>query len=167
MITQLELKELLSYNQDTGIFTWNVNRSGGAKSGDIAGSIHHEGYIRIQINKKIYAGHRLAWLYVHGYFPENKIDHINGNTSDNKITNLRTASDVENARNRKIKSTNISGFKGVSKHLNMWRARYTANNKTYNLGLFETKELARQAYESATLKEFGDFHYNKSRINYA
>jgi hypothetical protein len=103
MITQLELKELLDYNQDTGIFVWKINRNGGAKARDIAGSIHHEGYIRIQINKKIYAGHRLAWLYVYGSFPKLKIDHIDGNPSNNKICNLRLASDVENARNRKIK----------------------------------------------------------------
>lgn len=163
MITQEQLKELLDYNPDTGIFL-RLKSKNQHKAQTAAGSVHHEGYIRIQISKKIYAGHRLAWLYVYGEFPDCKIDHINGNTSDNRICNLRLANDIENARNRKIKSTSNSGFKGVSKHLDLWRARYTSNGKTYNLGLFETKELASQAYEDATLKEFGDFHYNKSRI---
>ena len=166
MITQQDLKELLSYDENTGLF-YRLKSNNQCQVGSVAGSVHREGYIRIQIKYKIYAGHRLAWLYKYGEFPDKKIDHINGNTSDNRINNLRLANDVENARNRKIALTNSSGFKGVSKHLNMWRARYTVNNKTYNLGLFETKELASQAYELATLKEFGTFHYNKSRINHA
>jgi hypothetical protein len=162
MITQSELKELLNYDETTGLF-FRLKSNNQRKVGEVAGTVHHEGYIRIQIKYKIYAGHRLAWLYKYGEFPKSKIDHINGNTSDNRINNLRLANDVENARNRKITSQNSSGFKGVSKHLNMWRARYKANNKSYCLGLFETKELASKAYELATLKEFGEFHYNKSR----
>ena len=86
------LKEILDYNESTGIFTWKVKRNsfgGKVAPGAIAGSKKDDGgYIRIVIDQKKHYAHRLAFLYVHGYIP-NVIDHLNGNTFDNRIENLR------------------------------------------------------------------------------
>jgi hypothetical protein len=71
------------------------------------------GYITIRVIYKSYLAHRLAWLYVHGEWPENLIDHINNNRSDNRICNLRKATKTENNRNTLRGSKNKSGVKSV------------------------------------------------------
>ena len=89
ILTQKRLKELLHYDPETGRFTHLLNRSTNAKGG-IAGSINKsDGYNRLYIDGKIYKGSRLAWLYVHGYFPENIVDHINKVRDDDRFINLR------------------------------------------------------------------------------
>ena len=87
MITQSKLKELVNYDQDTGIFTWKKRTSNRIKIGDIIGNLHNCGYIEMGVNGKRYLAHRLAWLYVYGYMPK-LIDHINTNKQDNRICNL-------------------------------------------------------------------------------
>ena len=70
-LTQEELKRLLNYDPKTGIFVWKIYRNYNAKIGDIAGNTNATtGYINIKINNKSYSAHRLAWLYVYGYFPD-------------------------------------------------------------------------------------------------
>jgi hypothetical protein len=82
------LRERLRYDGGTGVFTRRVG-SGHARAGEIAGSVHSTGYVRIGIDGGKYTAHRLAWLYVHGVWPSDQIDHINRNRSDNRIANLR------------------------------------------------------------------------------
>lgn len=126
MITQEELKEQLKYNKKTGIFTWLVANSNNVQIGDIAGYKNKRGYIYIGINGKIYRAHRLAWLYVHGYMPENGLDHRNRKPWDNRIKNLREVSQQCNMRNSKgIYKSNTSGVKGVYwyKRTNKWHAQ--------------------------------------------
>lgn len=113
MITQFELKELLYYASDTGVFNWRTNRPH-RPEGAVAGSFHSTGYVHISINRKLYKAHRLAWLYVHGSFPLTGIDHINRNKSDNRVCNLRLANQTENNRNTALRKDNTSGVKGVS-----------------------------------------------------
>ena len=88
MINSNELRALLTYDKDTGVFRRNTS-SGGQEIGSIAGTISKYGYIRIRIKNKAYFAHRLAWLYEYGVWPENEIDHINGEKSDNRLINLR------------------------------------------------------------------------------
>jgi len=96
MITQDKLKEILDYNQHTGLFTWKkIKKYSNRSVGDIAGSLSL-GYVVIGIDKKIYKAHRLAWLYVYGEFPKEQLDHINGNKEDNRICNLREANQSQN-----------------------------------------------------------------------
>ena len=92
MITQEELKELLDYNPETGLFTWNVYNN--IKNKTTAGTFN-DGYIQIKIKQKIYQAHRLAWLYVYGEWPKGQIDHINGIRDDNRIENLRDVTNRE------------------------------------------------------------------------
>ena len=87
-LTAERLRERLHYDAGTGVFTRRVG-SGHARTGEMAGSVHSTGYVRISIDGGKYTAHCLAWLYVHGVWPPDQIDHINGNRSDNRIANLR------------------------------------------------------------------------------
>ena len=98
MITQKELKELLQYNENTGIFTWKINKAKQIQIGSVAGYLHHTGYIFIKINNKNYLAHRLAWLFIYGKIPK-MIDHINRQRNDNRINNLRETNYKDNRLN--------------------------------------------------------------------
>jgi hypothetical protein len=111
-ITQERLKELVTYNPDTGIFTNNFTRCGRAKKGDVAGHIQKRGYINIILDWRIYRAHRLAFLYMTGSIPK-VIDHKDGNPSNNIFSNLRSCTPSQNARNSRLNSNNTSGVKGV------------------------------------------------------
>ncbi len=137
-LTQSELKELLHYNKDTGVFTW-IKSVGTKKSGAIAGHINifrSKGYYRIQLNKKNYYSHRLAWLYIHGKFPDDEIDHLDGDGTNNKWINIRAVDHVENHRNRRLQANNSSGLPGVSwdKALCKWLVRIKIKNNSVYLG---------------------------------
>lgn len=99
-LTHDRLLEMLTYNKYTGDFLLNEHVSTRAK-GCKAGTYSDKGYIMIQIDKKIYAAHRLAWYYVHGYYPEHQIDHINRVRDDNRIDNLREVTQSCNSKNTK------------------------------------------------------------------
>jgi hypothetical protein len=140
-MTQQELKELLHYDQDTGIFTWLVPRANNAvKIGTIAGGKSPKGYWRIKIYDKPYQAHRLAWLYVYSEFPKEYIDHINGSRSDNRICNLREATYQQNAFNQKMSSRNTSGVKGVhwSKADSAWIIKINGKLVGYSKDFFES-----------------------------
>jgi hypothetical protein len=146
MKEQLELKKLLHYDHQTGIFTWIKPTARRIKAGDVAGSIDHQGYAKIRINNKLYSAHRLAWLYVYGYVPK-IIDHINRNRADNRIENLREVSVNQNQWNSNIRKDNKSGIKGVSFNTtkNKWVVQCTKNNKKYHGGYFNNIEEAKIA----------------------
>jgi citrate synthase len=91
MITQKYLKSILYYSENTGNFIWRVRKSNRTNIGDVAGKLSFCGYVVIKIDGKEYKAHRLAWLYVHGNHPENQIDHANRNREDNRIKNIREA----------------------------------------------------------------------------
>jgi hypothetical protein len=141
------LRELLHYDQETGVFTWRVNRKGHAKIGSIAGSRRWDGYVSIGICGKAYLAHRLAWLHVKGVFPKEDIDHLDGNPSNNAIKNLRDCPTYVNVQNiRGPSKNNKSGFLGVSRNKKRWLARIHVSGKTINIGTFDTAEEAADAY---------------------
>ena len=91
--------------------------------------------------------------------PKGLVDHINRDTRDNRIINLRLCSHAENLRNRGKTKANTSGFKGVtySKARNKWVAQIKKNYKTHFLGYFASAEAAADAYNKAALELFGDY----------
>jgi len=150
-MTQDQLKKILSYDPENGIFHWKIKPSKRFPAGMQAGSCAN-GYVRIHTNGRIYGAHRLAWLYVYGVEPEHQIDHINGNPSDNRIVNLRQATAIENAQNiRRPQKNNTHGTLGVTYDSNkkLWRARITIDGKRKYLGKFKSQEQAAQAYIDA------------------
>lgn len=150
ILTQAILKEHLHYNPDTGVFTWLVSR-GKSKFGKVAGSINTYGYTRIQIFNKTYLAHRLAFLYEYGIFPKECVDHRNGVRTDNRMCNLREATNLENAQNLPLRVKNKSGFTGVCFHIRdkKWVSQIKINGKMKHLGYFDDPELASQAYIEA------------------
>ncbi len=157
-ITSKELKKLLHYDPSTGEFTWIVTQ-GSANVGDKAGTIAGQGYLQICINRKRYLTHRLAWLYIHGLWPKNSIDHIDGNPVNNKISNLREATHSQNCQNRGMTASNTSGYCGVSltKDRKKWRAQIRIQGQKKYLGTFDTPQQAHEAYCEAGQKHHGRF----------
>jgi hypothetical protein len=145
MITQEKLKELLDYDPNTGIFTWNVSRGKG-KIGSAAGTKTRYGYTRIMVEGKLYFTHRLAWLYMTGNWPSEHIDHIDRDSSNNKFDNLREVTHAENRQNTRSK-----GYYW-DKNRNLWRAQIKLNGKYKYYGYHQTEEEARQAYLNAKNK---------------
>ncbi len=163
MLTQEELKSQLHYDPDTGIFTRLVSNNKKHKIGDIAGGINpSSGYYMIKVFGKRYSLHRLAWLYIYGYFPDLCIDHINRIRTDNRINNLRLSTNSENQQNRTICSNNKVGIKGVykTKNYEKYVAQATLNGKHYYLGHFDSQHEAGEAYKSFAMKNHKEFHCN-------
>jgi len=152
-----ELRSVVYYDRTTGAFTWI--KSNNQKRGlPQAGNLTPNNYMRIRVCKRSYMAHRLAWLYVYGEWPKDRVDHIDGNRSNNRIENLREATDWQNAANKKVKSDNRLGIKGVELHeCGKFRARIFIDGKHKHLGLFETAEMAADAYIHAAHELFGDF----------
>ena len=150
MITQPELQEVLNYAPETGLFTWiRTSKSSCRKPGDAAGSTNGEGYRQIGISRRYYFAHRLAWLYVHGSWPEGWIDHINGIRTDNRMCNLRIVTARENNFNiRAVRAR--SGYIGVyQKSSGSFEASIKADGKRRRLGSFGSAEEASNAYQAA------------------
>jgi hypothetical protein len=148
-LTAEVLRSKLTYNPETGVFIWRV-RAGKAWPGRVAGSPDSWGHTQIRINTRKYATHRLAWLYVHGEWPKQHIDHIDGNPANNALRNLREVDMSVNQQNlRKAKSTNKCGLLGVSRKANYSVARIKVGDRVLFLGTFETNEEAHAAYLNA------------------
>ena len=145
MITQDILKHHVTYDPDTGKFYSNGIRFSSRKKGEEVGTIHKtKGYMYLVIKNKTYRAQRLAFLYMTGNWPVHQIDHINQDKTDNRWCNLRDVTPAINCQNRKLFSTNTSGYKGVvwQKHCNKWQVLCRANGKQHYLGLYENKEEA-------------------------
>jgi hypothetical protein len=161
-MNQSQLISLLQYSQDTGIFEKPANAgSRGRKIGGyIVGCKNTIGYIVVSINKKKYYAHRLAWFYVHGEWPEHHIDHINGDRSDNRISNLRKSTNSENMQNIKgPRVDNKFNLLGVcfDKQRQKFLAQIKLNGKNKYLGRFDNPDLAHEAYMAAKRK-FHEFN---------
>ena len=160
-LTQCELKRLLHYDSQTGVFT--RAEIGKKNFGKPAGCINDVGYVCIKLHSKQYKAHRLAWLYSFGHFPSKFTDHINGVRNDNRLVNLREVTPTENNRNSKITSLNTSGQMGVgwNNKIQKWRSRIHIGGKEIFLGSFKNKEDAIKVRKQAEI-EYG-FHKNHGR----
>lgn len=149
VITPEKLRELLRYDPETGVFTYRVQR-GGRAAGARAGTINKEGYVTIHLCYRLYAAHRLAWLYMKGVWPADLIDHKNCIRSDNIWTNLREADDSLNQQNirRAPRNKKYSRLLGAvwSKQRSRWASRIRYKGKCRSLGFFESEEDAHEFY---------------------
>lgn len=158
MLTVERLKELLFYDPKNGNFYWKIQTSNRIKIGSIAGHKSKD-YIMIRIDGILYNAQCLAFLYMTGKWRENLIDHEDRNKLNNAWINLREADTLQNCGNSPKRSTNKSGFKGVSwsKRRNKWLAQIGINYKTKVLGFFDTPEEASSVYENAAKEHFGEY----------
>lgn len=150
--TSDDLKKLYRYDPETGLF-FRVSK------GTLAGKPDDKGYIRIAIWGRCRAAHRLAWLYVHGEWPSDQIDHINGAKDDNRIANLRIATNRQNVQNRPAQANNRLGIRGVRRHprTGLYEAWIWVNGKRTFLGCSKDPQIAGEAYAAAAHKYFGEF----------
>ena len=145
-ITAEKLREILSYDPDTGEFRWKVRTSRRTNIGDVAGSLSKYGYNCIMIKKKHYFAHRLALLYTTGSYPKHEIDHINGNRVDNRINNICEVTRRENQCNRKShRAGRLQGTSYVNRN-QRWVAQIQIDGKHKHLGYFSSEEAAHHTY---------------------
>jgi hypothetical protein len=157
MLNHEDILRMFKYDPDTGHLEY-IERRQGRRFGPL-GAKDKDGYMLTGINYKKYPLHRVIWLYVYGEWPTKFIDHINGDKTDNRISNLREATNAENMRNVGKQAHNTSGLKSVSFHnlRKKWRATISVNKKSIHLGLFNCPAAASFAYQIAADKYHGSF----------
>jgi len=152
------LKSLLRYDPEEGHLYWVAKGKGKVKKRP-AGTKLYSGYIGVLIDGKRYQAHRLAWALYTGDWPTDQIDHINGCKTDNRVCNLREATNAQNGKNIKVSKANKTGFPGVS--WSEWHKKYRAcikyDHKQIYLGAFEKLEDAVAARRMAEDKYFGEW----------
>lgn len=165
-ITAEDAREFFSYDPATGELRWRrapaPNRP--RLAGQIVGHIHQNGYHRLTWRLHVFLAHRIIWLLQTGTWPTLSIDHINGDRSDNRWSNLRLATAAQNCQNRKISSRNKTGVTGVHQlKTGKWKAHIAINNRFMYLGQFDTKEEAAITRRAAELLFQKDFARSRSR----
>lgn len=169
------LRQCFSYDGHTGVITWLYRPRGHFSSdkghrislakhaGREAGHVDKgHGYRVIGLTYEgrflLYQSHRIAWALFYGEWPNGEVDHVNCDTGDNRITNLRKCSHVSNMANQRGRNSK-SGLKGAYWHARSqkWQASICVNYKQIHLGYFDTKEDAHDAYVSASAIHHGSF----------
>lgn len=153
------LRETLLYDPDTGLFS-RIKHQGGSKCvGSKVGSPHKGGYVQIKIFAVLYLAHRLAWFYTYGSWPIHRIDHIDGNRTNNKLSNLREATDSQNSQNMRKRKTSKSKYKGCSwrARTQVWEVYIRFEGKRIYLGAAKDEKTAALIYDEGAIKYFGEF----------
>lgn len=155
-LSQDKLKSIFEYEPVTGILRWKEARSNMIK-GSIAGSIHPSGYKVVTIESESYKLHRIIWIMLFANIPDGfYIDHINGIKFDNRLENLRLATNSQNQQNRPAPKNSSSGYRGVTWHKQMqkWMARICHNGKRTTIGFYDNAEDAYEAYKKEAITLF-------------
>lgn len=166
LTTASEVRRLFTYDKKSGELIDTGARQN-RRHGQRAGTVTASGYVRVMIGNIAYRAHRLVWLHHHGDWPRGGIDHINGDTRDNRIENLRDVGQMQNARNQKVFCTNSSRVPGVcwsrgkpTRH-GYWRAYIVVNYRQISLGVY------RDWFEAVCARKSADnrygFHPNHGR----
>lgn len=154
--------ELFSYDPDSGVLAWKRRPTPSCTTvqiGKQVGTLSPGKCIETQIDGVRTKIHHLAWLMYCGIHPDREIDHINGDPTDNRISNLRLATRLQNMANTKKPCTNTSGVKGVSwdKSRRCWKAAVQVKGRTIHLGRYSDIHEAGAVYERAAKEHFGEF----------
>lgn len=153
-LTQDRLKEVATYDPDTGVFRRRpfVTSDGRQWTSEVnPRSGKGKGYAKFQVDGALYLVHRLAFLYMTGSFPSMLVDHIDGDIKNNRWSNLREATYQQNTQaNHRGNRNNTSGFRGVYwvKSRQRWQAKIMVNKKEIHLGFFECPLRAHEAYRA-------------------
>ena len=163
MITPEDLRNLLTYYPETGLFVWRHDKGRG-RAGMVAGSRDSKGYVVMSLDHKMYKAHRLAWLYVHGVWPQGQIDHINGDKADNRIANLRDVTQSQNLINRPEMKRRDPLPRGVRRDRGRFQAYINRDGKQVYLGSFATPDEAQAVFMATAAKEYGEFLPTKRSV---
>lgn len=144
------LEAVLSYDPESGIVT---------RKGAAIGGRNSSGYLTATVFGRGYLLHRLIWQLVHGDVNGKQVDHINGIKTDNRLSNLRAASDQTNSWNKGLRKSKAVPFKGVilDRERGSYRAQIVHDGRKFNLGRYDTAEAAAAAYRRAAIRKFGFF----------
>jgi hypothetical protein len=153
--TKERLEELFEYKDGHLIYKRTIGR---AVKGMTVGWVEGNGYRCTNVDGTRYRMHRIIYQMHHGWCPE-FIDHIDHDKQNNKIENLRPATQQQNARNKPLGRKNTSGFKGVcwDKCNNKFKADIRINGKSKHLGYFDDPKEAAESYKEASKRYHGDF----------
>lgn len=151
-LTQERLKELLHYDPETGLFV-RLRKTKKSAVGSVAGSSNSAGYLVIRVDEKVYYAHRLAILYVTGEWPTAHMDHIDGDRSNNRYSNIRDVSATVNGQNRRSANKSSStGLLGAHRKRSRFASRIVVDGTEVSLGRFDSPEEAHAAYIAAKRK---------------
>lgn len=158
MLTAERLREVLDYDPATGEFAWRLH-TGRVAAGQRAGCAKGDGYTLIRVDRVKYRAHRLVWLHVHGRWPAEALDHIDGDRANNRLANLREATVRQNVVNSRAKRQNKHGIKGVIQNpkSGTWTARIRDGGRRVGLGTFPTQAAAAAAYAAAARRIHGEY----------
>ena len=153
------LNRLLNYDPYTGDLIWKNRVNRRVFPGSIAGCVNSLKYRTVGIGRRRYYAHRIAWFMLKGTQPQRGIDHINGDRSDNRISNLRESSSSENSYNRIPITVNSSGYKGVHRHslCKKFYGKVCKNYKQHHTKLFDTAGEASVAVKLLRERLHGEF----------
>lgn len=174
-VTPEILCQFFDYDPETGLFYWkarvldwfSAERHWKRWNTRFAGkeaftATQNYGYKCGRVFNQTFLAHRVAYAMMKGVWPDIGVDHINGDTSDNRWANLRIADHKANAKNSRKSVRNTSGFTGVKRSPSgRWIAQVTVEHRTVHLGTFDTKQQAISARVQAN-KKYG-FHKNHGR----
>lgn len=156
-ISHQHLLEVLDYDSISGVFTWKIPTARKIKIGMVAGTKNINGYYTVCIYNTVYYLHILAWFYIHAEWPNSQLDHKDRDKTNNRITNLRLASNKENSRNTVVHCDNLHGYKGVATNRKKFSAKIYIDGKNKHLGSYATAKEAAQVYDQAAIEYFGEF----------
>jgi len=153
-----EIKAMFRYEPETGFLRRLTNGRGHrTRIGDVAGYKTLNGYILVKVGNRGYLAHQIAWFLCTGVWPISQLDHVNRDKADNRIANLRLASQSQNVSNTAKLNGCISRHKGVTFRGGSFTARIKKNGISHHLGSFKTEEEASVAYVEAARKLHGPF----------
>jgi hypothetical protein len=166
-LTANRLRELLVYDAETGIFLWKhridcAPQCNTRWAGKVAGTLGSDGYLKITIDYRQFGAHRLAWLHVHGVWPADQIDHIDGNRANNAITNLREATNSQNNANAPAQANSTTGVRGVTFRwrIGRYQVQLFKDGAGIHGGYFTTLEEAAIAARRLAQELHGEFAHN-------
>lgn len=158
-----DLRRLVKYDPETGEFT-HLRTRGRAVEGQRADTPRLHGYRSLFINSSEVLAHRAAWALIHGTWPASRLDHISLDKTDNRISNLRLATAMQNRSNTPVHKNNRLGVKGVAETAQgRFRATIKVGGKSFFLGVFDTIDEAKDAYATAAQKFFGSYARSDER----
>jgi len=155
LLTRNRILSLLDVDIQTGRLVWIHHDQRPDLIGTEAGSIN-EGYRRVRIDTYELYACQIVWFIAKGDWPKHTLDHIDTVKLNDGIDNLRESSKAQNAANAKINVRNTSGFKGVSKSGNKWRADIRVDGTSKNLGRYNTPEEAHAVWYKAACAVWGE-----------
>jgi hypothetical protein len=175
-LTLEQVNKILELRLPEYVFYWRVSR--GVKAGSKAGCLRKDGYTRIQINGNNFRAHRLVWFVTYGKFPDNQVDHIDGDKSNNRIENLRDVTNKVNHQNKSKRNrrdidlpTGVVAMRNKCNEVRGYLATWSDMNGKpckvwFGLGEYHTLEAAlaaakaRRELEAENLKNLGA-HYTE------